>query len=224
MKGLTGMAVLLKGILDASKIEEARNVLSMHFIFFLSALVLVTGCNKSIVDPDANAYLSKYCGQYELARVHWEGAAKDLNADGTGTWSLLDEYRQILGYWQPDMTATVETASTADSYGKETTWLAFNVILPYPEYSEAQTGYAVKGIGCLRESILLDAEILETPWHHVLNPDSSGSIDPFLSRIEEMTITELSEDKFTVRLHCWLYDPGDGTEEVDYMLFEYRKI
>lgn len=58
----------------------------------------------------------------------------------------------------------------------------------------------------------------------VLNPDSSGSIDPFLSRIEEMTITELSEDKFTVRLHCWLYDPGDGTEEVDYMLFEYRKI
>lgn len=58
----------------------------------------------------------------------------------------------------------------------------------------------------------------------VLNPDCSGSIDPFLSRIEAIAITELSEDKFTVRLRCWLYDSADSTEEMDYMLFEYRKI
>lgn len=216
------MAVLLKGILEASKIEEARNIFSIHLVFLLPALVLMTGCSKYIEDPDPS--LSKYCGQYELVSVHWEGTAKDLNADGTGTNSLLGEYRQILGYWQPDMVATVETSLSADSYEKDKPGLAFNVMLPYPEYSPSQTGYAVRGIGCLKESILLKSDILETPWHHVLHPYGPGNTDPFLSGIEEMAISDLSEDEFTVRLRCWLYDPGDGTEEVDYMQFEFRKI
>lgn len=77
------------------------------FIFVWTAALCLCSCDKEVITPTFESDIQQLYGDYNLSDIHWPGLAVDLNADGTGYWSLLYEFQNKVGYYEPYYTANV---------------------------------------------------------------------------------------------------------------------
>lgn len=180
------------------------------------------GCSEG-EGPEEGSYedmVEKYSGTYRLSKVLWSGTPLDLDNDGTSRWDLLDgEFGTLPGFYEPDLSATI-SASLHEGYGSRPS-LAVNVKLPYPDYQQEGEGYAVSRLSLLPVSI-----------HEIYAGNSRLSCETlyfklketvrdFLSGLEEITVTEISPEKFVVRLYCSMYDSRQQKYQKNYLRYTF---
>lgn len=203
---------------------KTKSIISTIAIF--TGILLCQGCSREEEELDP---CRKYCGDYFLEKIHWSGTSKDLNGDLTGHWSLINEYVNIYGFNNNMNTANVQsTKITPDLFlfRSEYDPIAFNINVPYPDYYIKNDRYHVKGINYLPVTLygLYHNGKFETTSINM--PHMHDYQELFNALIEEIKITDITEDTFTIRIHCTLYDDGlpsnsSSSADRNYMYLTY---
>lgn len=183
---------------------KSTGVSIVRFFLCIFGIFFIAGCSRpaEVAEDDP---LAKYCGEYVLYSVVGEHCY-DLNDDASAYRTLLDEFSQIAGYYEPNHFASVEKSLRISNSTEPA--LTFNVCLPYPNYIEKDGSYDVAGVAYLEQSIKLWQYQLDNPSEKRFVPGYADESNIFLSHINEMYISEFSEDSFTVRLDCFMYSLG----------------
>lgn len=195
-------------------------------IAVLSAGVLAASCTKEAPEvlPEPESLAEQFCGEWNLWQISITSLPIDLNGDGRSSDNLLDEYSSMIGYWEPNLVATVEPAL---SIGEEDLpAVAFNVLLPYPEFKGTEEEFCIAGLKYLPISVRVDEEDLTMLDGHspdVLYPGYTDASDIFLSGISEIRIIPVNTKTFWIRMECRMVDSaGDFSNGT--MDFKYRKV
>lgn len=200
------------------------------FIFVWAALICLCSCDKEVITPTFESDIQKLYGDYTLSDIHWPGLAVDLNADGTGYWSLLYEFQNKVGYYEPDYTANVTDGiifSSDEPWAEPTA--AFNVTLPYPHYIISEGKWLCTDI----RNIKVTLRATEATFNLVSNccwiyPGYTDQDDLFLINIQDISLyVEALDDKsFKVGIHCTLpHDRADGSQTLNenYLYYTFSK-
>ena len=195
-------------------------------ILSFTCFFCLTSCEKE--DPVEQTIQMLY-GDYSLSDIHWPGLPVDLNDDGTGYWDLLYEFKNKLGYYEPDYIAVVNDGIT---FSYTYTWAepctAFNISIPYPCIVEEGGELKCTGIQTLKYTI----RAAKDSFHFKSNcchtyPGFNDPTDLFLSNVQEISLVVDSYDSntFQVGLHCKL-PYGLGANKVlneNYLYYEFKK-
>ena len=200
------------------------------FIFVWTAALCLCSCDKEVITPTFESDIQQLYGDYNLSDIHWPGLAVDLNADGTGYWSLLYEFQNKVGYYEPDYTANVTDGiifSSNEPWAAPTA--AFNVTLPYPHYIISEGKWLCTDI----RNIKVTLRATEATFNLTSNccwiyPGYTDQDDVFLLNIQDISLyVEALDDKsFKVGIHCTLpHDYTDGTQKLDdnYLNYTFSK-
>lgn len=200
------------------------------FIFVWAALICLCSCDKEVITPTFESDIQKLYGDYTLSDIHWPGLAVDLNADGTGYWSLLYEFQNKVGYYEPDYTANVTDGiifSSDEPWAEPTA--AFNVTLPYPHYIISEGKWLCTDI----RNIKVTLRATEATFNLASNccwiyPGYTDQDDVFLLNIQDISLyVEALDDKsFKVGIHCTLpHDRADGSQTLNenYLYYTFSK-
>lgn len=200
------------------------------FIFVWAALICLCSCDKEVITPTFESDIQKLYGDYTLSDIHWPGLAVDLNADGTGYWSLLYEFQNKVGYYEPDYTANVTDGiifSSDEPWAEPTA--AFNVTLPYPHYIISEGKWLCTDI----RNIKVTLRSTEATFNLASNccwiyPGYTDQDDVFLLNIQDISLyVEALDDKsFKVCIHCTLpHDRADGSQTLNenYLYYTFSK-
>ena len=200
------------------------------FIFVWAALICLCSCDKEVITPTFESDIQKMYGDYTLSDIHWPGLAVDLNADGTGYWSLLYEFQNKVGYYEPDYTANVTDGiifSSDEPWAEPTA--AFNVTLPYPHYIISEGKWLCTDI----RNIKVTLRATEATFNLASNccwiyPGYTDQDDLFLINIQDISLyVEALDDKsFKVGIHCTLpHDRADGSQTLNenYLYYTFSK-
>ncbi len=184
--------------------------------FIIPAIVgmmFCMGCGKDNggASMPQDATVQNLEGEYELRRVLWSGTLVDLDEDGTATNELLNEFQNIIGYWEPSNRSSITI--------REESAINVNARLPYPDYRSADGKYVVSRLNYLPVSILITDP--EHPYYDTIDFNSDNP-DLFLSSLEEACVSELGASSLTVRLSCSLF--VDDAEENGYVYYFYDKL
>lgn len=194
-----------------------------RILSIMAAIVCLWGCGKdSLTDFESEA--DRYIGTYELADMHWEGSAIDLNNDGRGYWALLQEYIHIIGYYEPNHYATIEMAKTiSPEYNVPA--IAVNVRLPFPEYVYEDGRYHAEGLQYIPMTIRV--ENLNDKYDiGRIQINIYDESDVELGDIYELCIEEMTEKGFNVSMRCTLLHEDANevqTFDTDYLNFTYTR-
>lgn len=200
------------------------------FIFVWTAALCLCSCDKEVITPTFESDIQQLYGDYNLSDIHWPGLAVDLNADGTGYWSLLYEFQNKVGYYEPDYTANVTDGiifSSDEPWAEPTA--AFNVTLPYPHYIISEGKWLCTDI----RNIKVTLRATEATFNLASNccwiyPGYTDQDDVLLLNIQDISLyVEALDDKsFKVGIHCTLpHDYTDGTQKLDdnYLYYTFSK-
>ena len=200
------------------------------FIFVWAALICLCSCDKEVITPTIESDIQKLYGDYNLSDIHWPGLAVDLNADGTGYWSLLYEFQNKVGYYEPDYTANVTDGiifSSDEPWAEPTA--AFNVTLPYPHNIISEGKWLCTDI----RNIKVTLRATEATFNLASNccwiyPGYTDQDDVFLLNIQDISLyVEALDDKsFKVGIHCTLpHDRADGSQTLNenYLYYTFSK-
>lgn len=200
------------------------------FIFVWTAALCLCSCDKEVITPTFESDIQKLYGDYTLSDIHWPGLAVDLNADGTGYWSLLYEFQNKVGYYEPDYTANVTDGiifSSDEPWAEPTA--AFNVTLPYPHYIISEGKWLCTDI----RNIKVTLRATEATFNLASNccwiyPGYTDQDDVFLLNIQDISLyVEALDDKsFKVGIHCTLpHDRADGSQTLNenYLYYTFSK-
>lgn len=202
----------------------------MRRIFILAAVICLCSCDKEVITPTFESDIQKMYGDYTLSDIHWPGLAVDLNADGTGYWSLLYEFQNKVGYYEPDYSANVTDGiifSSDEPWAEPTA--AFNVTLPYPHYIISEGKWLCTDI----RNIKVTLRATEATFNLASNccwiyPGYTDQDDLFLINIQDISLyVEAIDDKsFKVGIHCTLpHDRADGSQTLNenYLYYTFSK-
>lgn len=200
------------------------------FIFVWTAALCLCSCDKEVITPTFESDIQQLYGDYNLSDIHWPGLAVDLNADGTGYWSLLYEFQNKVGYYEPYYTANVTDGiifSSDEPWAEPTA--AFNVTIPYPHYIISEGKWLCTDI----RKIKVTLRATEATFNLASNccwiyPRYTDQDDVFLLNIQDISLyVEALDDKsFKVGIHCTLpHDYTDGTQKLDenYLYYTFSK-
>lgn len=200
------------------------------FIFVWTAALCLCSCDKEVITPTFESDIQKLYGDYTLSDIHWPGLAVDLNADGTGYWSLLYEFQNKVGYYEPDYTANVTDGiifSSDEPWAEPTA--AFNVTLPYPHYIISEGKWLCTDI----RNIKVTLRATEATFNLASNccwiyPGYTDQDDVFLLNIQDISLyVEALDDKsFKVGINCTLpHDRADGSQTLNenYLYYTFSK-
>ena len=195
-------------------------------LIFVLILPSLSCCQKPTAPMPELTLAEQYYGKWFLYQIETSEIRMDVNGDGKESENMLDEYSSMIGYWEPNLVATVEPALSIGE--DDLPALSFNVLLPYPGICKTETDVLVAGVRYLPISIRVDEEDLTGLDGHspdVLYPEYSDPSEVFLSGIDEIEIIFPAGDDetFWIRMECRMVDSaGDFSNGT--MDFKYRKV
>ena len=106
-----------------------------RILTILAAFACLCSCETLDYTGTFETDVQKLYDDYTLTDIHWSGLAVNLNQDNYGFWALFNEFKNKIGYYEPDYTATVNNGII---YNSDKEWAeyaaAFHVVLPYPHH------------------------------------------------------------------------------------------
>lgn len=172
-------------------------------LFYIFPLLCLFSCEQPIDVDNPDQGISTLFGSYYLREVIWDGNYYlDLDEDDLLTTNLLYEIRNMIGYYEPDYTASV---------GKETNvysgrnYSVFNLTIPYPFFTQTKDGWKCSCIYNLNQTITVaDSDFLlgeSFGERHINYRDTS---DIFLANIDRISIfvDSFETESFELRIHC----------------------
>jgi hypothetical protein len=201
-------------------------------IMVLSFCCLYSLCSCEREEEPADTFefnVQKLFGDYNLTNIHWPGLAVDLNNDdeGVGYWSLLYEFQNKIGYYEPAYTATVTDGKVFNDSDKPSA--SFIVTIPCPNYLLSDGKWVCSGLRDIKVTLRANEEnfLLATNCCEIV-PGYRDPEDVFLASIRDISLVVMSYDdsSFKVGLHCTLpHDNLDGTQELNenYLYYEFSK-
>ena len=201
----------------------------------LLAIACFYGCEKTPLDNNKPAddtfesHIKQLYGDYTLSDIQWPGLNVNMNYDDTGNWNLLHEFKNKVGYYEPDYVAHVGDGII---YEKEESYAefaaAFNVTIPYPNYILSDGKWLCKGISSFKMTIRATEKTFRLYknccW---IYPGHVDHEDLFLANIKDFSIyVESFNDKtFKVGVHCILpSEHADGTQKLNENILYYTFV
>lgn len=201
------------------------------FIFtILAAIVCLCSCQKINPSDTFESNISKLHGDYELSDIHWSGLPVNLNYDDNGYWSMLHEFQNKIGYYEPDYVATVGDAII---FSKEESWAepaaAFNVSIPYPKFVLSEGKWLCTDIRTIKLTVRATERTFKLMENSCfIYPGYAEPEDPFLANIEDISIyvESYEANSFKIGVHCTLpNDKADGTQQLNenYLYYTFER-
>ena len=82
----------------------------LYILLTFSLMPLCTSC-----DDDSELTEEKnLTGHYTLTEIHWTGLSVNLNRDNSASWDMIYEYKDQIGYYEPDYVLEVEKQDNKD--------------------------------------------------------------------------------------------------------------
>lgn len=195
-----------------------------------AAIFCLCSCEKENITDTFETRIQKLYGEYALSDVHWTGLAVDLNDNYVAYWSLLHEFQDKIGYYEPDYTATVEDGIV---FSGDEDWAesaaAFNVTLPYPHYTVSDGRWLCTDIRTLKVTLRATEDTFELfancCW---MLPGYTDAEDVFLSHIQDISLYVESYDdsSFKIGVHCTMpYDATNGSQTLNqnYLYYTFTR-
>lgn len=185
-------------------------------------MLIVAFCSLFFVscenDKPSLSIIDMATGEYELVDVHWNGLPLDLDNDGVAQYALLNEYKNLLGYFEKNHIATIGH--------KKSTETKVEAQLAFPEYIEKDGDFQIRGLKYLPMSIGL--ENIDSPSsYQTFNFKNYDESDTNLSDIYSITASNFTDNSFKLKLHCTLLhvDISNKSQslETNYLVYTYRK-
>lgn len=187
----------------------------LHMLIVAFCSLFFVSCEK---DKPSQSITKMAIGEYELVDVHWEGLPMDLDNDGVAQYSLLHEYKNLLGYFETNHIATI-------GY-KKSTGIKVEAQIAFPEYIEKNGDFQIRGLKYIPMSIGL--ENIDSPIsYQTIRFKNYDESETNLSDIYSVTALNFTDNSFKLKLHCTLLhvDISDKSQnlETNYLIYTYRK-
>lgn len=187
----------------------------LHMLIVAFCSLFFVSCEK---DKPSQSITKMAIGEYELVDVHWEGLPMDLDNDGVAQYSLLHEYKNLLGYFETNHIATI-------GY-KKSTGIKVEAQIAFPEYIEKNGDFQIRGLKYIPMSIGL--ENIDSPSsYQTIRFKNYDESETNLSDIYSVTALNFTDNSFKLKLHCTLLhvDISDKSQnlETNYLIYTYRK-
>lgn len=191
-----------------------------RILTIVAAIACICSCEKHTPSDTFESNIQNLYGDYKLSDIHWHGLPVNLNYDETGYWSLLHEFQNKIGYYEPDYVASVGDAII---FSKEETWAepttAFNVSIPYPKFIMSDGKWLCTDIRTLKLTLRATEKTFKLMENSCfIYPGYAEPEDLFLANIEDISVYVESFDDtfFKIGVHCTLpNDKADGTQKLD---------
>lgn len=189
----------------------------------LAVIGLSAGCSKGFISENANKEL-QVTGDYQLYSIHWPGLAQNLDGDDKDHWELTEEFKNMIGYYEPDYILHVGVGTTS----KSGIQFGFHFVVPYPVYTLLDNGdYHCSGINTFKQTIYVKEVPGETLKGEVF-PFHREDEDYFMSWIEKIGVYEFEkyEDEIWVGVQCSLPTLSERKQIMDYnyLYFKFKKV
>lgn len=201
-----------------------------RILTILAAFACLCSCETLDHTGTFETDVQKLYDDYTLTDIHWSGLAVNLNQDNYGFWALFNEFKNKIGYYEPDYTATVNNGII---YNSDMEWAeyaaAFHVVLPYPHHVVSDGKWICDEIRNIRLTIRAtedDFQLYQNCCHII--PGYGGKEDVFLAGIQDISLYIESYDarSFKVGLHCTLpYNESNGAQRLntDYLYYTFTR-
>lgn len=213
-------------------VENPKITINMkRALMIIAAVACFCACTEK--EPAAETFetsIMKLYGNYHLSDIHWPGLPVNLNKDEYAYWALLNEFKNMPGYYEPDYIATVGEGII---YKAEEEWAeyaaGFNVTIPYPMYDIVDGKWVCSEISTIRMTIRATEETFKVNenccWTY---PGQEGSKDPFLQNITNFSlyVESMDDDSFQIGILCVLpYDDSNGFQkrEDNYLYYTFTR-
>lgn len=205
-----------------------KKVLVLILSFF--CMLSFVSCEKENKPDSFESNMHRMYGDYKLSDIHWPGLPVDLNNDGIGYWDLLYEFKNKIGYYEPDYIAMVNDGtvySYKESYAEYAT--AFNVAIPYPYFIEDEGEWKCTSIRTIQLTLRSTEKTFEFRTNcSFIYPGFNDPDDLFLANVKDISLVvdSFEEKVFQIGVHCSLPTPPNGggqTINENYLYYEYTK-
>lgn len=205
-----------------------KKVLVLILSFF--CMLSFVSCEKENKPDTFESNMHRMYGDYKLSDIHWPGLPVDLNNDGSGYWDLLYEFKNKIGYYEPDYIAMVNDGtvySYKKSYAEYAT--AFNVAIPYPYFIEDEGEWKCTSIRTIQLTLRSTEKTFEFRTNcSFIYPGFNDPDDLFLANVKDISLVvdSFEEKVFQIGVHCSLPTLPNGrgqTINENYLYYEYTK-
>lgn len=201
-----------------------------RILIIVVAAVCLWGCEKAIPADTFESNIQKLHGNYVLSDIQWPGLPVNLNYDDQGYWELLYEFKNKVGYYEPDYVADVSDGIT---FSKDELWAetatAFNVTIPYPKFILHEGRWLCTDIRCFKLTIRATEGTFRLMKNCcMIYPGQVDHDDLFLANIKDISlyVESFDDDFFKIGVHCTMpCEQVGGVQELNdnYLYYTFAR-